>query len=86
MSEPKPATYLTAEEWIARVKAAAELADRVIADLLGQANGPGEAVLAAMLVARAICYGNPPLPDFSWYAARVAELPVVALTITQGKN
>lgn len=79
--DAKPVTFtvLTAEEWAARIRDAAHVADRLF-DTVATLAGPGQAVLALLLLARSICETNPPLPDFGWYCARVGEL------VKPGKN
>jgi hypothetical protein len=69
----KPITFLTGEEWAARVRAASLMAADLISALTDSCGGPGQAALTAMLVARALCDATG-IPPFSWYCARVAEL------------
>lgn len=78
---PVEHTFLTWAEWRDRLEQASKVTD-VLLDLTMQgrggraplARGPGEAVLAFMLAARAICLGYSGLPPFEWYFRRVAEL------------
>ncbi len=71
----KPITVLTGAEWATRVADAAEKARVLLPQITAAANGPGEAVLIGMLIARSICDGNSALPDFAWYYLRIRELP-----------
>jgi hypothetical protein len=72
----KPIHLLTVEEWNERVREATEAAAIVMGWLIRATNGPGQGVLAAMIMARALCNAVPELPAFEWYAARVQELKV----------
>jgi hypothetical protein len=81
MSPPVDHTVMTWKEWRERLEAASVVADKLIALTMNDhgaspplTRGPGEAVLALMLAARAICVGYPQLPPFEWYFRRVAEL------------
>lgn len=81
MPPPVEYTFMTMAEWRERLEQAAAVTDRLLdlttRDFGGRgplANGPGEAVLAFMLAARAICMATPRLPPFEWYFRRVAEL------------
>lgn len=71
----KPITYLTREEWHQRIAAAAEMASELLPAFVESTKQPGPGVLAALMLARAICMANPGLPDFGWYCRRVEELP-----------
>jgi hypothetical protein len=80
MSDDKPTTVLTWEEWRARVAAASETAKELTAIVEKMTTGPGQSVLALMIAARALCMAYPPLPPFEWYFRRVADLFSVART------
>lgn len=78
---PVDYTFMTWAEWRERLESASKVTDKLLALTLpgperpsALASGPGEAVLAFMLAARAICLGYPRLPPFEWYFRRVAEL------------
>lgn len=70
----KPTTFLTWEEWRARVVAAAETADELVKFVEERTTGPGQSVLALMIAARALCAAYPALPGFEWYFRKVSEL------------
>jgi hypothetical protein len=76
MSVRQETTYLTAEEWAAQLEDGAKAAEHVLRDVKKCTNGPGEAVLALIMAARALCYAAESLPSFEWYAARLAEVSV----------
>jgi hypothetical protein len=67
-------TVLTGEEWVAHLKAAADVAEKLVAGFASPGGKPGRDVLALLIAAKAICWAFPTLPPFDWYAARVAEL------------
>lgn len=73
---PRETTYLTVEKWNASVGAAAKAAEGLLGDIKARTNGPGEAVLALIIAARALCYAHDGLPPFEWYVAQLAKINV----------
>jgi hypothetical protein len=90
MGAPVEYTFLTWAEWRQRLEEASAVTEKLL-ELLTPADGrpalakgPGEAVLACMLAARAICLATPRLPPFEWYFRRVAEL--VGMSVVDGSG